>query len=88
MHRLVADRYQENPAEVIRFGLMNLKRWQQKGVDCDDYRIWEEILRTDPRRLPDILKSSDEEAVRLRQSSPFAGLVPEALRQRILATTR
>lgn len=27
MHRLVADRYQQSPAEVIRFGLMNLKRW-------------------------------------------------------------
>lgn len=45
MHQLVADRYKENPAEVVRFGLMNLKRWQQNGVDCDDFVTWEEVLR-------------------------------------------
>jgi len=88
MHRLVADRYQESPAEVVRFGMMNLKRWQKNGVDCDDFGIWEEILRSAPQRLPDILSGSDEEAVRLRQSSPFAGLIPEESRQSILDTIR
>jgi len=67
---------------------MNLKRWQQNGVDCDDFVIWEEVLRTAPYRLPEILCASDEDAVRLRQSSPFAGLIPEESRQQILATTR
>jgi len=88
MHRLIAERYLESPAEVIRFGLMNLKRWQQKGVDCEDFRIWKEILSSTPERLPEILSSLDEEAVRLRQSSPFAGLIPEESRLQILATTR
>lgn len=86
MHRIVEERYRETPADVIRFGLENLKRWQQRGVDCDDFRIWEEILRMAPQRLPQILSGSSEEAVRLRQSSPFAGLIPEESRQQILAT--
>lgn len=87
MHRLVAQRYREQPADVIRFGLENLERWQRQGVDCDDFRVWEQILRSNPQRLPEILSSSGEDAIRLRQSSPFAGLIPEESRQQILATT-
>ena len=88
MHRLVEERYRENPADVIRFGLENLKRWEQRGVECDDFQIWKEILRMVPQRLPEILSGSSEEAVRLRQSSPFAGLITEASRQQILSTTQ
>lgn len=88
MHRIVAELYLKSPEEVIRFGLENLKRWQRGGVDCDDYRLWEEILRSTPQRLPEILRDPNEEAVRLRQSSPFAGLIPEESRQRILALSR
>ncbi len=87
MHLMVAERYRETPADVIHFGLENLKRWQHAGVDCDDFRIWEGILRSDPRRLAEILCGSGEEAVRLRQSSPFAGLIPEESRHQVLATT-
>ncbi|MCU0777978.1 MAG: hypothetical protein MUF86_09985 [Akkermansiaceae bacterium] len=88
MHRLVEKLYRETPAEVIRFGLENLKRWQHNGVDCDDFGIWEEILRLAPQRLPEILSGSSEEAIRLRQSSPFAGLVPEESRQQILTASQ
>ena len=87
MHRIVADRYRETPDDVSRCGLENLERWQQRGLECDDFRIWEEILRFVPQRLPEILNGSSEEAVRLRQSSPFAGLIPEASRQQILTTS-
>jgi len=87
MHRMVLERYRETTEDVIRFGLENLKRWQQSGVNCDDFLIWEKILRSDPQRLPEILCGSGEEAIRLRQSSPFAGLIPEESRRQILATT-
>ena len=88
MHRIVEEHYRKSPADIIRFGLENLKRWQQSGVDCDDFRIWEDILRLAPQRLPEILCGSSEEAVRLRQSSPFAGLIPETSRQQILTTAQ
>lgn len=87
MHRMVADRFHEEPAQVIRFGLENLDRWRDMGVDCDDFRIWEEILRDRPQHLADVLCDPGEEAVRLRQSSPFAGLIPEDIRRQVLATT-
>lgn len=86
MHRLVAERYAETPTVVIQFGLENLSRWQQRGVECDDFRLWEEILRDRPQRLHELLCSTDEEAVRMRQSSPFAGLIPEEIRQQVLVT--
>lgn len=87
MHRMVSERYREAPSDVIRFGLENLKRWQKRGVDCDDFQIWEEILRSGPHRLCEILCGTSEEAVRLRQSSPFAGLIPEESRHQILASS-
>ena len=87
-HLIVMEHYQLAPDHVIQFGLENLKRWQQRGVECDDFEIWEQILRLTPQRLPEILSSSGEEAVRLRQSSPFAGLIPEKSRQMILATSQ
>ena len=85
MHRIVVEHFQENPIKIIEFGLNNLQRWRKKGVSCDDFEIWEEILRFSPQRLPEILSSTNEESIRLRQSSPFAGLVPEKSRQKILA---
>ena len=87
MHRMVAERYRDTPEAVIQFGLENLKKWQQQGVDCEDFRMWEEILRDRPQILPAMLCGSGEEAVRMRQSSPFAGLIPEDIRRQILAST-
>lgn len=87
MHGMVAEVFQKDPDYVVRFGLENLRRWQQGGVECGDFRLWREILESSPERLPDILLGTNEEAVRLRQSSPFAGLVPEESRRKILATT-
>jgi len=85
MHGIVAEIYRQDSDYVVRFGLENLKCWQRSGVDCEDFRLWKEILEFAPERLPDILSGISEEAVRLRQSSPFAGLVPEESRRKILA---
>ena len=87
MHRMVAERYRDTPEAVIQFGLENLKKWQEQGGDCEDFRMWEEILRDRPQILPTMLCGSGEEAVRMRQSSPFAGLIPEDIRCQILAST-
>lgn len=85
MHSIVAERFHEDPEYVIRFGLNNLQKWKRNGVHCDDFDIWETILRKQPSRLVDVLCSDDEESIRLRQSSPFAGLIPEELRMQILS---
>jgi hypothetical protein len=88
LHGFVADLFRQDSARVIRFGLENLDRWQQRCVDCEDFQLWRDILESAPQRLPEILSGSSEEAIRLRQSSPFAGLVPEETRRKILAATQ
>jgi hypothetical protein len=86
MHRMVAERFRQKPAEVIQFGLHNLERWRQQGVDCDDFNIWTNLLLAPSFELIEALTSTSEVAVRLRQSSPFAGLIPEATRRQILVS--
>lgn len=86
MHRMVAERFRQEPAEVIQFGLQNLERWRQQGLDCDDFKVWTNLLFAPPTGLIEALTSASEMAVRLRQSSPFAGLIPEETRRHILAS--
>ena len=83
---MVAERLRQEPSEVIQFGLKNLERWRQQGVDCDDFNVWRNLLFTPSFGLVEALTSISEEAVRLRQSSPFAGLIPEETRRQILAS--
>lgn len=89
MHRQVAELLRLDPQGGVRHALGNLDRWQLQGVECDDFEIWRNLLLAGPsNRLFEALTSTKEEAVRLRQSSPFAGIVSDAERQRILTTTR
>ncbi len=87
LHRMVAERFRQNPGFVIDFALKNLERWHRQGVDCDDYGVWRNLLQKHPEKLTSVLTGMSEEAIRLRQSSPFPGLIPESDRRRILAET-
>lgn len=86
MHRMVADRFRQDPDFVTRFGRENLERWRQSGVECDDHAVWRSLLLERPEEVVSMLTKMTEEAIRLRQSSPFAGLIPEPDRRRILET--
>lgn len=87
MHRMVAERLRQDPASVSRFGLENLKRWQRAGVECEDFGLWEKLLSGSMDDLVAMLTDIGEEATRLRQSSPFAGLISEPERREIFAST-
>lgn len=83
-HRLVNLELEKDPDKVIQFGLQNISRWRKNGVDCSDFKVWERLLRNRSPLLPKILTGTDEQAVRLRQSSPFPGLLPKKARLQIL----
>jgi len=83
---MVAERFLQAPDEVICFAMRNLDRWRQQGVDCEDFGIWKELLSGPRHAILDVLTSTSEEAIQLRQSSPFAGLISEEARLRILAS--
>lgn len=63
--------------QIRAHGLANLHRWKSTGVWVSAYDEWKKILESgDDGRLFAAMLGRDEESVRLRQSSPFAGLLP------------
>jgi len=68
------------PREIRAKGLANLHRWKAQGSWGKVYDEWEEILRDpDDGRLYAAMLGRDERSVRLRQSIPYVGLLPQEL---------
>jgi hypothetical protein len=66
------------PREIRAKGLANLHRWKAQGSWGEVYDEWEEILRDpDDGRLYAAMLGRDEQSVRLRQSIPYVGLLPQ-----------
>jgi type II secretory pathway component PulL len=83
LHQAVATRLEARP-ELLEVARANLERWLASSSGAT-LREWRRLLDSLP--LPELLallRSSGERAVRLRQSSPFAGLLSPTERQAIL----
>lgn len=71
----VASRFTANHIRAHSLG--NLHRWKKIGAWVSAYAEWEKILRgADDGELFAVLLGRDERSVRLRQSAPYAGLLP------------
>jgi hypothetical protein len=84
LHEAVASKLESDPA-VLEVARRNVRRWRGTNPSpvLDE---WSRVLDAAP--IPDIvalLRSTDDEAVRLRRSSPFAGVLSGAERRSILA---
>lgn len=78
MHRLVAAKLRANPA-ILDEARDNLRRWQtMDGSPAPALSEWESILSTPPDQVSRLLEERSERANRLRQSSPFAGVLTDA----------
>ncbi|MGI8602072.1 MAG: hypothetical protein ACR2OZ_03635 [Verrucomicrobiales bacterium] len=79
MGRRVAARIQKHPA-VLQIARDNLVRWLRQNADAPGlvrcYREWLEILERPLSDTCQILCADNEEGRRLRQNSPFAGVLP------------
>jgi hypothetical protein len=79
--RRVAERLRREP-EVIDFARANLLRWSQQNHAAPSllrcYAEWQQILSRPVEEICDLLGSESEDAQRLRQNSPFAGVLPPA----------
>jgi hypothetical protein len=83
MHRLIAAKVEANPA-LLDQARENLRRWQElEGCPKLALAEWEQILGGPLGRVTEFLTDRSERAARLRQSSPFAGLLTEAEREAI-----
>jgi hypothetical protein len=79
--RRVAEKLRWQP-EVIDFARANLLRWSQQNASAPSllrcYAEWQQILARPVGEICALLCSSSDEAQRLRQNSPFAGVLTPA----------
>ena len=84
LHEAVAAKLEAQPA-LLEVARTNLKRWLAVRPAAP-LREWQRLLDTLPLpQLLRLLRSPDEEATQLRQSSPFAGVLSSAERLAILS---
>jgi hypothetical protein len=83
LHEAVAKKLAEHP-ELLEVARQNLRRWlaQNRQPALLEWQRLFETLEFD--NLLAFLRSPDERARRLRQSSPFAGVLTTQERQAIL----
>ncbi len=86
MDRLIAAKIRATP-QLVEIAKSNLDRWkaQNGGELAAAHYEWELALRfLTPAELADFIESDTPKADRLRQSSPFAGILSESERLAIL----
>jgi hypothetical protein len=89
-HRAVAMRLRAEPEAVIRVARENLARWLSSGSfdagTAASLHEWEELLDTsDSEQLIAVITEESDQGQRLRQSSPFAGVLTDEERLEIMA---
>jgi len=79
--RRVAERLRFQPA-LVEFARANLVRWSRQNASVSSllrcYTGWQEVLSRPVDEIRDLLCSESDHAQRLRQNSPFAGVLPPA----------
>ncbi len=80
LHRLIARKVQADPA-LLDKARANLRRWQESNDSPSlAFAEWAQILTSPVDQVAQFLKERSERATRLRQSSPFCGILTEAER--------
>jgi hypothetical protein len=89
MHAVIAQKIQREP-ELLNVARKNLTRWRSRwGDDVPAwYREWCDILRRPWPEIAAIITEPSEEGARLRQSTPFAGVLSADVRKRIYEAFR
>jgi hypothetical protein len=76
--RRIAERLRRRP-EVLDFARANLLRWSQQKNSAPSllrcYAEWQQILSRPVEEICTLLCSESDNAQRLRQNSPFAGVL-------------
>ena len=76
--RRIADRMRRQP-EVLDFARANLVRWSKQNASAPSllrcYAEWQKILSRPVEEICSLLCSESDDAQRLRQNSPFAGVL-------------
>ena len=84
LHSAVVRKIARDP-DLLRIPKRNLERWQARSLGPTPicFHEWSRILRKPWAEIAEFIVSGSEDAIRLRQSSPFAGVLTAAERKRI-----
>jgi hypothetical protein len=82
LHAAIAERLLADPG-LLETAKRNIARWVERDGEIPPWNEWREILRRPLPEIIEVLVSPDENARRLRQSSPFCGLLTSRERWRI-----
>ena len=84
MHAVIARKIEREPA-LLAIAHRNLERWsaQRRGETPPWLKEWRDVLKQPWHRVAALITDPGERATRLRQSSPFAGILTNAERWRI-----
>jgi hypothetical protein len=87
-HGMIAEKLLHDPA-VLEVALENIRQWNERNGKTSALQEWEELINTgDISAIVRTLLSIDENGMRLRSSSPFAGVLDETERMLVFQATR
>jgi excisionase family DNA binding protein len=90
LHRAVLAELVENPEDVLARVGGNLRRLRAqhpgRGMTAGWLDQWQAVLDAGVDAVADVLTSGGPAALELRQNSPFAGVISEDARSRVLAS--
>jgi hypothetical protein len=90
MHAAVARKIEREPA-LLEIARGNLRRWRQLEAHHPTpewLNEWDALLRKSWPEIASVMVEPSERAARLRQSSPFAGVLTAVERKRIYEAFR
>jgi hypothetical protein len=83
LHRLVAEKVLADPA-LLDKARANVRRWRDaSGSPSSAFAEWAQILSGSVHQVAQLLMERSERATRLRQSSPFCGILTDAERRAV-----
>jgi hypothetical protein len=89
MHAVIARKIEHDP-KLLAVPRRNLARWRTRWPDEPPawFSEWHAILKRPWQEIAALITEPSENAARLRQSSPFAGVLTPAERDRIYEAFR
>ena len=84
LHQAIAGKFVSDPAALLAAAAITLRRLHPTGGDWEWLDRWQVVIDSGPEAVLDALTSSAEYAIELREASPFAGILSEVERRRVL----
>ena len=88
LHQALLAQMLAEPSAVISKARDNLNRWtsmhRPDGMTVRYFEQWRRVLDAGLDAIVDVVNSPSQEARELRQNSPFAGILPDETRLRVL----